>query len=145
MPPPADAKATGGRLDGDAMQHYMESFADRFLTGRIRYGVEVQNVSRNPNGKWIVKVKNLSKLSEEVLVYDKVVLCTGVSDNPLAIMVSLLTPFFRDAVKHVSQNHYALDLLKYQVTKARSSIPRNSRQTWVSSSPGSPLMRRLLW
>lgn len=74
MPSPVDGEATGGRLTGDAMQSYMECFADRFLKGRIRFRVEVKHISRNDDGKWCVEVDD-----GETHLFDKLVLCTGVS------------------------------------------------------------------
>lgn len=76
---PADAKTTGGRLTGEAMQSYFESFEQRFLRNLIRYRVEVLDISRNQKGKWTVKIRDTEKGEEESLQYDKIVLCTGVS------------------------------------------------------------------
>ena len=75
MPLPADGKVTGDRMTGEAMQKYMESFADRFLKGRIRFNVEVKRVYRNADGKWVVDIEQ-----GDSLVFDKLALCTGVSN-----------------------------------------------------------------
>ena len=46
MPPPRNASSTGGRLSGEDMQHYMESFEEHFLNGRIRYETEILKIKR---------------------------------------------------------------------------------------------------
>jgi dimethylaniline monooxygenase (N-oxide forming) len=78
MPPPTKSKETGGRLTGEDMNNYFESFADRFLKGKILFNVEVLNVSRNPRGGWSVLVNNKLNGLETRLHYDKIVVCTGV-------------------------------------------------------------------
>lgn len=92
MPPPANESATGGRLSGDDMQQYMESFADKFLRGKIRYEVEVMKVIRSAVGQWTVKVQDI-RSGEEELHFDKVVLCTGVSSSLLRNRVREATIF----------------------------------------------------
>ncbi|KAH8112131.1 FAD/NAD-P-binding domain-containing protein [Phellopilus nigrolimitatus] len=78
MPPPRNAKVTGGRLAGDAMRLYMEKFSARFLEGHVRYQIEVLNISRHPDsGKWIVDLKDIQGSVIEQLTFDKIVLCTG--------------------------------------------------------------------
>ena len=78
MPPPTDSEKTGGRLTGEAMQKYLENFAETLLSDLIHYEVEVQSVSRNESGIWIVKSKDLKTGLTEDLFFDKVVLATGV-------------------------------------------------------------------
>lgn len=82
MPSPADASATGGRLSGEDMTEYMEAFAAMFLPGRIRYNAEVLKISRSQErgtDGWSVTVRNLKTKAVESIVYDKLVLCTGVT------------------------------------------------------------------
>jgi cation diffusion facilitator CzcD-associated flavoprotein CzcO len=79
MPTPENARVTGGRLTGQDMCLYMETFADNFLKGGITFDVEVENISRGSDGVWSIKTRNLKHGSVEVLQFNKVVLCTGVS------------------------------------------------------------------
>lgn len=79
MPPPAKSKETGGRLTGADMNRYFESFADRFLKGKILFNVEILNVSRNARGGWNVLVNDKINGLDNLLHYDKIVVCTGVS------------------------------------------------------------------
>lgn len=80
MPPPEDASATGGRLSGEDMTEYMETFAATFLPGRIRYDTEVLKISRTQaQDGWFVVVRDLETQAVEHIVYDKLVLCTGVT------------------------------------------------------------------
>jgi len=98
MPPPLNAKATGGRLSGQDLQTYMESFADRFLEGKIRYNTEVINVRRRSDVQvedrcWSIAVRCLTTSAAcdvELLNYDKVVLCTGVCDPRVSLTTSML-------------------------------------------------------
>ncbi|KAI5122659.1 hypothetical protein M0805_007920 [Coniferiporia weirii] len=122
MPPPKSAETTGGRLTGDAMQQYMENFAERFLQGRIRYQVEILNISRNTNGNgnWTVLIKDMVKEgTEEQLVFDKIVLCTGGCSQ--AYMPPSLSPFvakemgFTGLVFHSSKFKANLENLLSQV------------------------------
>lgn len=87
MPAPAQSDETGGRLSGDDMRKYMESFAERFLKGRVRYNMDVLRISRHVPGKndpagsvkgWTVEVQDRKNESHFQLDYDKVVLCSGV-------------------------------------------------------------------
>lgn len=82
MPPPS--KAESGRLTGEDLSNYLESFTSHFLAGKIRYGTEVLNVRRQRTGDtsasaWKVRVRDLVKSTEEDLFFDKIVLCSGVS------------------------------------------------------------------
>ena len=63
------------------MQAYVESFEQRFLQGVIRYRVEVLNISRDKDEKWTVKIRENEDGKEKSLHFDKIVLCTGVSDS----------------------------------------------------------------
>lgn len=89
MPQPMNSEETGGRLSGEDMRKYMESFAERFLRGRIRYNMDVLRISRhaptkNATGKvkaakgWTIEVMDRKTQSQFQLDYDKVVLCSGV-------------------------------------------------------------------
>ena len=83
MPPPADARETGGRLSGEDMTEYMETFAGTFLSGKIRYDTEVLKISRaQAKDGWSVVIRDLKTQAVETLVYDKLVLCTGVMPFP---------------------------------------------------------------
>ena len=77
MPPPEDA--AGGRLSGQDMCHYMETFAETFLKDKIKFEVEVVNIRRSPNGSWNVDIKDKHEGTITVLEYSRIVLCTGVS------------------------------------------------------------------
>lgn len=90
MPQPRDWKATGGRLCGEDMQYYMESFEEHFLNGKIRYHTEVLKIQRavKKNGKaasstaplqWLISVQDKKTGACSELKYDRVVLCSGVS------------------------------------------------------------------
>lgn len=69
----------GNRLCGEDMRAYMETFADRFLRGKIRFGTEILDVRRGEDGAgWEVEVLDLRTGNKEVLYYSRVVLCTGV-------------------------------------------------------------------
>ncbi|KAH9837771.1 FAD/NAD-P-binding domain-containing protein [Rhodofomes roseus] len=82
MPPPADAAATGGRLSGEDMRLYMETFASRFLPGKIKYRVEVLRIRPSDTDAWTVTVRHLGSNSVDDIVYDKIVLCTGGCSAP---------------------------------------------------------------
>lgn len=66
----------------------MESFADRYLKGRIRYDMDVLRISRHvptkddPKGStkgWTIEVMDKKTGSQFQLDYDKLVVCSGVS------------------------------------------------------------------
>ena len=91
MPPPRNSDSTGGRLSGEDMQHYMESFEDHFLPGKIRYNTEVLKIKRvaqngkngkasstTPPSQWLISVQDKNSGTRSELKYDRVVLCTGV-------------------------------------------------------------------
>ncbi|CAL1698410.1 unnamed protein product [Somion occarium] len=82
MPLPANANVTGGRLSGEDMRAYMESFADRFLKDRIKYDTEALNICRRNGGGWVVTAKGLNSGTMFELEYDKIVLCTGGCNEP---------------------------------------------------------------
>ncbi len=77
MVPPEKAD---GRLSGAEIHRYVDTFVTRFLEGRIEYGIEVQNICRNPSGRnWTIEVQNVHTGDRETREYGRVVLCTGVS------------------------------------------------------------------
>jgi dimethylaniline monooxygenase (N-oxide forming) len=71
---PAKAADTGGRLSGDDMSTYFESFAETLLPGKIKFGTEVINISRVGAKSWAVKTSDGQEFK-----YSRIVLCTGVS------------------------------------------------------------------
>lgn len=76
MPPPKDET---NRLCGEDMTAYMETFADTFLVGKIRYETEILDIRRGNDGSgWEVDVLDLKTGNKEVLTYARIVLCTGV-------------------------------------------------------------------
>lgn len=78
---PPNAASTGGRLTGDVMSNYMESFATKFLKGRFIYKTEVLSIKRGENNSgWMVKVKDSTTDVISDYHFSKVVLCTGVSN-----------------------------------------------------------------
>ncbi|KAF7974401.1 hypothetical protein HWV62_38268 [Athelia sp. TMB] len=83
MPAPPNSAETGARLTGEAMNGYMESFADRFLGNTVRYKTEVTRVRRGEAGQgWAITCTNRETQAVEVLKYDKLVLCTGGCSEP---------------------------------------------------------------
>ena len=86
MPPPVQDKEFGVRLSGEDMQLYMESFADKFLKGRIRYNTVVTNIRRASSKDaeshakpWALSLRDCRTGEESQLLYDRIVLCTGVN------------------------------------------------------------------
>ncbi|KAG6918033.1 hypothetical protein DXG01_016885 [Tephrocybe rancida] len=82
MAPPLKAAETGGRLTGDDMCAYMETFADTFLAGKIRFRTEIISVQRSSTGAWQVTVQDTQNAAKEVLIFSHIVLCTGGCSNP---------------------------------------------------------------
>ena len=79
MPLPKDSAKTGGRLSGEDLCNYMETFAETFLKDKIKFEVEVLNIRRSPSGSWNVKIKDKHEGTITVLEYSRIVLCSGVS------------------------------------------------------------------
>jgi dimethylaniline monooxygenase (N-oxide forming) len=88
MPAPKGWKESGGRITGEELRLYLESFSERFLKGKIRYDTVVTSVRRmrtekrepNTNGThWIVTIRDRNTGQEQLLKYDRVMLCTGAS------------------------------------------------------------------
>jgi hypothetical protein len=81
MEAPPNAEKTGGRLTGEVMSNYLESFTKKFLSDRILYGTEVVNIRRpekESKDGWVVTVKTLNTGTSSELYFNKIVLCTGV-------------------------------------------------------------------
>lgn len=79
MPPPSNAEANGGRLSGDDMRAYMETFAARFVKDHVRCNTKVFNIRRDETSMlWMVSVVDKKTGNTDVLKYSRIVLCTGV-------------------------------------------------------------------
>ena len=80
MPPPVNAKATGGRLSGVDVSKYTESYARQYLQSHIQYQTEVLKIYRPEDGSsnWLVAVEDLKTGVRRDIPFDKVVACTGV-------------------------------------------------------------------
>lgn len=143
MPPPEDAGKTGGRLRGEDVRAYMESFADRFLKSNIHYDTEVVKIRREPvkssdnqanqNGgvdasaegatRWVVDTRDTQTGVQSQRTYDRLVLCTGVSTS-----CSAFAPFFlmltisRDAASLSSLRYSHQELPKSTASAAQSFI-----------------------
>ncbi|KAI6105078.1 FAD/NAD(P)-binding domain-containing protein [Pisolithus croceorrhizus] len=77
MPPPQNQK----RLGGEDMRAHMETFADTFLAGQIRFD-EVLNIHRATGSGWEIEVQDLRTKVKQILAYDRIVLCTGGCSEP---------------------------------------------------------------
>ncbi|KAI0051981.1 FAD/NAD-P-binding domain-containing protein [Auriscalpium vulgare] len=73
--------ASGSRLTGLDVQHYMATFAARFLEGKIRFNREVVQIRREDED-WLVDVRSMIGGVAETLRYTRVVVCTGGCSNP---------------------------------------------------------------
>ncbi|TFK38878.1 hypothetical protein BDQ12DRAFT_604602 [Crucibulum laeve] len=84
MPPPATSVETGGHITGVDMCNYMESFAEKFLNGRVTFHFETEfhNLRRDEAGTWHVKTEHLKSGRAETLEFKRIVLCTGGCSNP---------------------------------------------------------------
>ncbi|TFK60203.1 FAD/NAD(P)-binding domain-containing protein [Pluteus cervinus] len=128
MPPP---KQAGGRLSGADISAYMESFADRFLKGNIRFRVEVLNLRRvmdeeTSKSKWVVKVQDKKMSKVEELTYSRVILCTGGCSAPAvprALSPNLAQSLgFPGLVVHSSQLKQKLEEIKDKVGPKGSGL-----------------------
>ena len=81
MPPPSDAQHTGGRLSGKDLSAYFQAFADEFLSGKIRLNTDVKNIRRSDQGGWNVVTQDVISGAISEHHFDKVVLCSGVSNH----------------------------------------------------------------
>lgn len=98
MPPPVDERETGGRLSGEDMCNYLESFSDKYLQGKFRFNTEVVNIKREAS-QWLVKVQHRRTGQEKTLNYSRIILCTGVCADAHYIGVHLSRSFaIRDVV-----------------------------------------------
>ncbi|KAG6840188.1 hypothetical protein C0991_008352 [Blastosporella zonata] len=82
MAPPSKTAETGGRLTGDDMCAYMETFADTFLSGKIRFRTEITAIRRAADESWQVTVQDRQTAVQETLLFTHIVLCTGGCSNP---------------------------------------------------------------
>ncbi|KAL7282731.1 LOW QUALITY PROTEIN: hypothetical protein ACG7TL_004205 [Trametes sanguinea] len=72
-----------GRLSGEELSSYFQSFAHKFLDGKILYGKEVQQIRRDASGDgWEVDVLSIGDGTTETRNYARIVLCTGGCSNP---------------------------------------------------------------
>lgn len=79
LPMPPAKHPESGRLSGEDLWAYMQSYADRFLKGRIRFNTEVERIRRERNGGWHITARDTRTMELiEDLQFDKLVLCTGV-------------------------------------------------------------------
>ncbi|VDB92271.1 unnamed protein product [Peniophora sp. CBMAI 1063] len=78
MAPPENAD---GHMSGDDMCAYAETFAERYLARHFRYNTFVRKLHRLKDG-WQLDTVHVHTGAEEVLHYDKVVLCTGACHVP---------------------------------------------------------------
>jgi cation diffusion facilitator CzcD-associated flavoprotein CzcO len=92
MPKGLDFKTTGGRVSGEDMRLYMESYADRFVKNNIRYNVEVtsmrrdtQDAAHTESSGWLVAITNKITGLVAELKFDKIVLCSGVRSTPVVV------------------------------------------------------------
>ncbi|KAI6046404.1 FAD/NAD(P)-binding domain-containing protein [Pisolithus marmoratus] len=112
------------RLSGEDMCAYLEKFADTFLTGKIRFETEILNIRRGATGSsWEVEVQDLRTRAKQVLVYDRIVLCTGGCSEP-SIPESLspdaaVKASFRGLVCHSSELARHLD----RILEGHKAIP----------------------
>ncbi|KAI9057640.1 FAD/NAD-P-binding domain-containing protein [Trametes sanguinea] len=75
--------ALQGRLSGEELSEYFQSFAHKFLDGKILYGREVQRIRRDASGEgWEVDVLSIGDGTTETRNYARIVLCTGGCSSP---------------------------------------------------------------
>ncbi|KAI0751192.1 FAD/NAD-P-binding domain-containing protein [Daedaleopsis nitida] len=67
-----------GRLSGSDIHAYLETFASKFLGGRIEYGTEVRSIRRPNSGRgWLVTIQHVNERRDLTREYTRIVLCTG--------------------------------------------------------------------
>lgn len=121
MPPPQNP--TQKRPGGEDMCAYMEKFADTFFAGKIRFETEVLNIRRATGSGWEIEVQDLRTNVNQVLVYDRIVLCTGGCSEPF--IPESLSPdaavkaSFRGLVCHSAEFARHLD----QILEDHKAIP----------------------
>ncbi|KAF5386925.1 hypothetical protein D9615_001925 [Tricholomella constricta] len=127
MPPPSKAEESGGRLTGDDLCAYMETFANMFLDGKIRFETEVLGIRRSPSGSWFVTTEDRRSADQQVLEFSRIVLCTGGCSNPN--IPGYLSPVeaeksrFRGLVFHSTKFRDHLDAL---LQKEKPAVPGES-------------------
>ncbi|KAF8875651.1 hypothetical protein BD779DRAFT_1678155 [Infundibulicybe gibba] len=52
LPMEYTSSGTGNRVSGDEMCNYMETFAEKYLAGKIQFNIEVLDIRRNASAKW---------------------------------------------------------------------------------------------
>ncbi|KAF8875649.1 FAD/NAD-P-binding domain-containing protein [Infundibulicybe gibba] len=74
----------GNRLSGYDMCNYMETFAEKYLAGKIQFNTEVLDIRRSASGKWAIHIERKPGdcHTSEVLEFDRIVLCTGGCSTP---------------------------------------------------------------
>ncbi|KAF8529707.1 FAD/NAD-P-binding domain-containing protein [Hysterangium stoloniferum] len=82
MPRPLNADNSGGRLSGQDLCEYMETFADKFLKGRFRFQTEVEDVKREGASNWVITARNKETGVRELLRFRRIVMCTGGCSSP---------------------------------------------------------------
>ncbi|KAJ4474823.1 FAD/NAD-P-binding domain-containing protein [Lentinula aciculospora] len=116
--PSLAAKSDLKRLSGFEMRNYMQTFADSYLQGTIRYGLRILAVTR-PNGTssgWNVQVEDMITKEHQSLKFDKIVLCTGGCSEPYIpeeiSPESAKNASFKGQIFHSSQFRTQLDKLE---------------------------------
>jgi dimethylaniline monooxygenase (N-oxide forming) len=129
MPPPVN-ESPGGRLSGDDLRQYMESFAEKFLKDKIRFNSEVVAVRRfeGGNSNWLVTVEDLCKNERMHLPFDLIVLCTGVTfQYHSSFFILFANPRLRDPATLIFPKGCRLKMGKPWASQVSSFIPRSSK------------------
>ncbi|KAI0056612.1 FAD/NAD-P-binding domain-containing protein [Artomyces pyxidatus] len=76
-------KTLGDRMTGYDMNVYLETFAARYLDGKIRFETEVVNIQRDVSEEgWLIDVTDKRTDKSEILTFRRLVLCTGGCNTP---------------------------------------------------------------
>ncbi|KAL0960490.1 hypothetical protein HGRIS_005530 [Hohenbuehelia grisea] len=132
---PLDMPKTGGRLSGEDLRTYMDSFADKYLKNCIRYKTEVIDVKRDQYSGWLVEVEDKENHTREVLKYSKIVLCTGGCSTPF--IPEYISPVaaklakFTGPVLHSQQFRERLDDILVHVPPAGTTEPESTRRVVI--------------
>lgn len=79
MEMPSSKNGSDARLTGSDINAYTKAFADKFLSDKIQYGVEVTGLRRAATGTgWSVDILHTASSTNETRDYSRVVMCTGV-------------------------------------------------------------------
>lgn len=142
MKVPPNADETGGRLTGEVMSEYLESFTKKFLPHQILYRTDVVNVRRpekEPREGWMLTVKNLNTGISSELYYSKIVLCTGVRINVVGVRFHADHCQLRVAVIlvfHPISHHKQPRLLDFEaLSSILVSSVRSYQTSWKLSNP----------